>query len=83
MEYLRRMIAAGAPFDMLSIHPYSASPPAEEPALETVNFRRSELYRDLLISGRQHHLLLGSGRGGRRHAGFGRGARRAPREAHG
>ena len=30
------------------------------------------------VAAAAHHLLLGSGRGGRRNAGFGRGARRAP-----
>ena len=49
MAYLRGMIAAGAPFDVLGVHAYGARAPAdEEPHPDRVNFRRVEVYRDVL-----------------------------------
>ncbi len=49
LEYLERMIAAGAPFDVWGVHAYGANSPAdEEPHPDRVNFRRVEVYRDEL-----------------------------------
>ncbi len=49
LTYLRAMIAAGAPFDVLGVHAYGARAPAdEEPHPDRVNFRRVEVYRDIL-----------------------------------
>ncbi|GIV97476.1 MAG: hypothetical protein KatS3mg057_2133 [Herpetosiphonaceae bacterium] len=48
LEYLRRMVQAGAPFDMLAAHPYSPAPPDEPPAPEVVSFRRPEIYHTML-----------------------------------
>lgn len=49
LQYLRAMIAAGAPFDILGVHAYGARAPAdEEPHPDRVNFRRVEVYRDTL-----------------------------------
>ena len=49
LEYLAAMVAAGAPFDILGVHAYGARAPAtEEPHPDRVNFRRVEVYRDML-----------------------------------
>jgi polysaccharide biosynthesis protein PslG len=49
LEYLRVMLDADAPFDVLAAHSYGAQSPAdEEPHPDRVNFRRVEVYRDLL-----------------------------------
>jgi hypothetical protein len=51
LEYLQKMYAAGAKdyFDILSIHAYGwASPAAEPPAPNRINFRRTELLRDIM-----------------------------------
>jgi polysaccharide biosynthesis protein PslG len=48
-QYLRGMIDAGAPFDVLAIHAYGAQAPADDPPHpDRVNFRRIEVYRDLM-----------------------------------
>ena len=49
LDFLTAMIAAGAPFDLLGVHAYGARAPAnEEPHPDRVNFRRVEVYRELL-----------------------------------
>jgi polysaccharide biosynthesis protein PslG len=49
LEYLRVMLDSSAPFDVLAVHSYGArSPASEEPHPDRVNFRRVEVYRDLL-----------------------------------
>ncbi|WP_026370358.1 cellulase family glycosylhydrolase [Kallotenue papyrolyticum] len=49
LAYLRAMLDAGAPFDVLAVHAYGAQAPADEPPHpDRVNFRRVEVYRDLL-----------------------------------
>lgn len=49
LQFLRSMIDAGAPFDVLAVHAYGAREPADaEPHPDRVNFRRIEVYRDEL-----------------------------------
>jgi hypothetical protein len=49
LQFLRGMLDAGAPFDVLAVHAYGGREPADAaPAPERVNFRRIELYRDVL-----------------------------------
>ena len=52
LEYLRRMYAAGAKdyFDVLAIHAYGWKSPADEPpSPASVNFRRAELLREIMV----------------------------------
>ena len=52
LEYLQRMYDAGAKdyFDVLAIHSYGWTSPADEtPAPDRVNFRRTELVRELMV----------------------------------
>lgn len=50
LQFLRGMLDAGAPFDVLAVHAYGGREPADaEPHPDRVNFRRIELYRDLLV----------------------------------
>ena len=52
LEYLQKMYDAGAKdyFDVLSIHAYGWTSPADEaPAPDRVNFRRTELLRDIML----------------------------------
>ncbi|MGE5262878.1 MAG: hypothetical protein ACM3S0_05820 [Acidobacteriota bacterium] len=52
LEYLRRMYAAGAKdyFDVLAIHAYGWKAPADEPpSPASVNFRRAELLREIMV----------------------------------
>jgi len=52
LEYLQKMYDAGAKdyFDILSVHAYGWTSPADEsPAPNRVNFRRTELVHDLMI----------------------------------
>jgi len=52
LEYLQKMYDAGAKdyFDLLSVHAYGWTSPADEPpAPNRVNFRRTELVHDLMI----------------------------------
>lgn len=59
LTFLRGMIAAGAPFDVLAIHSYGAQAPADqEPHPDRVNFRRVEVYRDLLKAAGQTRPLI-------------------------
>jgi hypothetical protein len=59
LTFLRGMIAAGAPFDVLAIHAYGAQAPADqEPHPDRVNFRRIEVYRDLLTEAGQTKPLI-------------------------
>lgn len=49
LQFLRGMLDAGAPFDVLAVHAYGGKqPPDAAPAPDRVNFRRIEVYRDLL-----------------------------------
>ncbi len=51
LEYLDRMYQAGAAdyFDILSVHSYGWQAPADEPpSTDRVNFRRTELLRDIM-----------------------------------
>lgn len=53
LDYLQALYAAGARdyFDVLTAHPYGfGRPPADAPAKYRPNFRRLELYRDLMIA---------------------------------
>jgi hypothetical protein len=53
LVYLERMYAAGAAdyFDALAVHAYGLGfPPDEPPAPEVINFRRVELWRDLMVA---------------------------------
>ncbi|MBX3014532.1 MAG: beta-galactosidase [Caldilineaceae bacterium] len=53
LVFLQRMYDAGAApyFDLLAIHAYGwYSTPEEEPAADVVNFRRSELLRDVMVA---------------------------------
>jgi polysaccharide biosynthesis protein PslG len=59
LAFLRGMLAAGAPFDVLAIHSYGGKAPAdEEPHPDRVNFRRVEVYRDLLNAAGQPRPLI-------------------------
>ncbi len=52
LEYLEKMYQAGAQnyFDMLSVHSYGWKSPANEPpSPDRVNFRRTELLRDIML----------------------------------
>lgn len=52
LQYLRAMLAAGAPFDVLGVHAYGARAPADEEGHpDRVNFRRVEVYREALRLG--------------------------------
>lgn len=49
LQFLRGMLDAGAPFDVLAVHAYGGREPADAaPHPDRVNFRRIELYRDVL-----------------------------------
>ena len=51
ITYLERMYAAGADqyFDALAVHAYGLSfPPDEPPAADAINFRRVELWREIM-----------------------------------
>lgn len=59
LQYLRAMIAAGAPFDLLGVHAYGSRAPAdEEPHPDRVNFRRVEVYREVLRSAGQPRPMI-------------------------
>lgn len=52
LEYLQRMYDAGAAsdFDILAVHAYGWTAPADQdPAPNRVNFRRTELVRDIMV----------------------------------
>jgi hypothetical protein len=52
LEYLQKMYDAGAKnyFDLLAVHAYGWQAPADEPpAPDRVNFRRTELLRDIMV----------------------------------
>ncbi len=52
LEYLQKMYDAGAKdfFDLLAVHAYGWTSPADEPpAANRVNFRRTELLREIMI----------------------------------
>jgi len=52
LEYLQRMYDAGARnfFDILAVHAYGWTSPAEEPpAPNRINFRRTELIREMMV----------------------------------
>ena len=63
LNYLRAMVDAGAAFDLLGVHAYGARAPAnEEPHPDRVNFRRVEVYRDVLrATGRPHPIIVTEG----------------------
>lgn len=53
LEYLEKMYAAGAAnyFDVLAAHAYGWKAPADQPpSADTVNFRRTELLRDIMLA---------------------------------
>ena len=53
LEYLEEMYAAGAAsyFDALAVHSYGLGfPPEAEPAEDVVNFRRTELLREIMVA---------------------------------
>ena len=53
LEYLEEMYAAGAAsyFDALAVHAYGLGfPPEADPAVDVVNFRRTELLREIMIA---------------------------------
>ena len=52
LEYLQKMYDAGAKdyFDALAVHAYGWTSPADEPpSSDRVNFRRTELLRDIMV----------------------------------
>jgi hypothetical protein len=52
LEYLQKMYDAGAKpyFDLLAVHAYGWTSPADEaPSPDRVNFRRTELLRDIMV----------------------------------
>ena len=56
--YLERIYAAGAAdfFDALAVHAYGwAFPPDEPPAPEVINFRRTELLREIMVRNGEAH----------------------------
>jgi len=63
LRFLRDTLAAGAPFDVLGVHAYGAREPADaEPHPDRVNFRRVEVYRELLReAGRPMPLIVTEG----------------------
>ncbi len=63
LRFLRDTLDAGAPFDVLGVHSYGAREPADaEPHPDRVNFRRVEVYRDLLReAGRRMPLIVTEG----------------------
>ncbi|HEX6291149.1 MAG TPA: hypothetical protein VFZ66_18335 [Herpetosiphonaceae bacterium] len=59
LAFLREMLAAAAPFDVLAVHAYGGKAPAdEEPHPDRVNFRRVEVYRDVLTAAAQPKPLM-------------------------
>ncbi len=59
--YLERMYEAGASryFDALAVHAYGlTSPPEEPPSSDAINFRRTELLRDIMINYEDDHKLI-------------------------
>jgi hypothetical protein len=53
LDYLERMYRAGAAdyFDALSAHAYGLkAPPEQPPARDTINFRRVELLREIMVA---------------------------------
>lgn len=59
LQFLRGMLDAGAPFDVLAVHAYGAREPADaEPHPDRVNFRRIEIYRDLLAQHGQPRPMI-------------------------
>jgi len=49
LQFLRGMLDAEAPFDVLAVHAYGGKvAPSDTPHPDRVNFRRVEVYRDLL-----------------------------------
>jgi hypothetical protein len=53
LVYLERMYAAGAAehFDALAVHAYGLGfPPDEPPAPDAINFRRVELWREIMVA---------------------------------
>lgn len=63
LRFLRDTLAAGAPFDVLGVHSYGAREPASaEPHPDRVNFRRVEVYREVLReAGRPMPLIVTEG----------------------
>jgi len=52
LEYLQKMYDAGAKdfFDLLAVHAYGWTSPADEsPAINRINFRRTELLREMML----------------------------------
>ena len=50
LQYLESVLQADAPFDAIAVHAYGGqAPPQEEPHPDRVNFRRTELIRELLL----------------------------------
>jgi polysaccharide biosynthesis protein PslG len=59
LQYLRGMLDAAAPFDVLAVHAYGAQSPADAaPHPDRVNFRRVEIYRDLLRAAGQPKPMM-------------------------
>ncbi len=59
LQYLRGMLDAGAPFDALAVHNYGGKePPDAEPHSDRVNFRRIEVYREMLRQAGQAKPML-------------------------
>ncbi len=63
LQYLQAVIDAGAPFDAVAVHAYGGQQPAQAaPSPDTVNFRRTELIRELLLrNGRDVPLVITEG----------------------
>ncbi len=59
LQFLRGMLDAGAPFDVLALHVYGGTTPASaQPHPDRVNFRRVEVYRDVLRQAQQAKPLI-------------------------
>lgn len=59
LQYLRGMLDAGAPLDALAVHSYGGTAPADDPPDPArVNFRRIEVYRDVLKQAGQPRPLI-------------------------
>lgn len=66
LEYLQKMYDAGAKdyFDLLAVHSYGWTSPADDPpATNRVNFRRTELLRDIMVKNGDaaKHMLITEG----------------------
>jgi hypothetical protein len=59
LEFLRDVLADRAPFDVWAVHAYGGKAPAsEESHPDRVNFRRIEVYRDMLTAADQTKPLI-------------------------